>query len=74
MVSLVRISCRCQVLNGKRGLSMTMLRKLRDRFHVSADLLIWPRCNPPLACSGRNVRLRTHKGATRLDYGTRVCQ
>jgi HTH-type transcriptional regulator / antitoxin HigA len=31
-----------EVLNGKRGLSMEMVRKLRDRFHVSADLLISP--------------------------------
>ena len=31
-----------EVLNGKRGLSMTMVRKLHDRFHVSADLLISP--------------------------------
>ena len=32
-----------EVLNGKRALSMTMVRRLRDRFHVSADLLIAPR-------------------------------
>src|SRR6185437_5973735 len=31
-----------EVMNGKRGLSMEMVRKLRDRFHVSADLLISP--------------------------------
>lgn len=31
-----------EVLNGKRDLSMSMVRKLRDRFHVSADLLISP--------------------------------
>jgi HTH-type transcriptional regulator/antitoxin HigA len=29
-----------EVLNGKRELSMTMVRKLRERFHISADLLI----------------------------------
>jgi HTH-type transcriptional regulator / antitoxin HigA len=29
-----------EVLNGKRALSMSMVRKLRDRFHISADLLI----------------------------------
>jgi HTH-type transcriptional regulator/antitoxin HigA len=29
-----------EVLNGKRELSMTMMRKLRERFHISADLLI----------------------------------
>jgi HTH-type transcriptional regulator/antitoxin HigA len=29
-----------EVLNGKRNLSMSMVRKLRDRFRVSADLLI----------------------------------
>ncbi len=31
-----------EVLNGKRELSMTMVRKLRERFHISADLLISP--------------------------------
>lgn len=31
-----------EVLNGKRELSMTMVRKLRERFQVSADLLIPP--------------------------------
>ena len=31
-----------EVLNGKRGLSMTMVRKLHHRFHVSADLLVSP--------------------------------
>ena len=30
------------VLTGKRELSMSMVRKLRDRFHISADLLIAP--------------------------------
>jgi len=29
-----------EVMNGKRELSMTMVRKLRERFRVSADLLI----------------------------------
>ena len=29
-----------EVLTGKRELSMSMVRKLRERFHVSADLLI----------------------------------
>jgi HTH-type transcriptional regulator / antitoxin HigA len=31
-----------EVLTGKRELSMSMVRKLRDRFHISADLLISP--------------------------------
>jgi HTH-type transcriptional regulator/antitoxin HigA len=31
-----------EVMNGKRDLSMTMVRKLRERFHVPADLLISP--------------------------------
>ena len=31
-----------EVLNGKRELSMAMVRKLRERFHISADLLISP--------------------------------
>jgi HTH-type transcriptional regulator/antitoxin HigA len=29
-----------EVLNGKRELSLTMVRRLRDRFHVPADVLI----------------------------------
>jgi HTH-type transcriptional regulator / antitoxin HigA len=29
-----------EVMSGKRELSMSMIRKLRERFHVSADLLI----------------------------------
>jgi HTH-type transcriptional regulator / antitoxin HigA len=29
-----------EVLNGKRELSMSMIRKLRERFSISADLLI----------------------------------
>jgi HTH-type transcriptional regulator / antitoxin HigA len=31
-----------EVLTGKRDLSMTMVRKLRERFHIPADLLIPP--------------------------------
>jgi HTH-type transcriptional regulator / antitoxin HigA len=34
-----------EVMNGKSELSMSMFRKLRERFHVSADLLI-PRTQP----------------------------
>lgn len=34
-----------EVLTGKRELSMSMVRKVRDRFQISADLLISPmRC------------------------------
>lgn len=29
-----------EVLNGKRELSMTMVKKLRERFHIPADVLI----------------------------------
>src|SRR5438132_9692654 len=32
-----------EVLNGKRELSMSMVRNLRERFQISADLLISPR-------------------------------
>ncbi len=32
-----------EVLNGQRELSMNMVRKLRERFHISADLLITQR-------------------------------
>jgi HTH-type transcriptional regulator / antitoxin HigA len=32
-----------EVLNGKRDLSMSMVRKLRERFDISADLWIAPR-------------------------------
>lgn len=35
-----------EVLNGKRQLSMTMVRRLRERFHISADVLL-----PPLSPS-----------------------
>jgi HTH-type transcriptional regulator/antitoxin HigA len=38
-----------EVLNGKRELSMSMVRKLRDRFRISADLLISPRRSRGLA-------------------------
>jgi HTH-type transcriptional regulator / antitoxin HigA len=38
-----------EVLNGKRELSMSMVRKLRERFQVSADLLISPRRSRGLA-------------------------
>jgi HTH-type transcriptional regulator/antitoxin HigA len=31
-----------EVLTGKRELSMSMVRRLRDRFQISADLLILP--------------------------------
>ena len=31
-----------EVMNGKRELSMSMIRKLRDRFHIPVDLLIPP--------------------------------
>lgn len=31
-----------EVLSGKRELSMTMVKNLRERFHISADLLISP--------------------------------
>ena len=34
-----------EVMNGKRELSLTMMRRLRERFHISADLLISP--SPP---------------------------
>jgi HTH-type transcriptional regulator/antitoxin HigA len=32
-----------EVLNGKRELSMSMVRALRERFQISADLLISPK-------------------------------
>jgi HTH-type transcriptional regulator/antitoxin HigA len=31
-----------EVMNGKRGLSLKMVQRLRQRFHISADLLIGP--------------------------------
>ncbi|GFE87714.1 helix-turn-helix domain-containing protein [Steroidobacter agaridevorans] len=39
---LGRASRVSEVLTGKRELSMTMVRKLRERFHIPADLLIPP--------------------------------
>jgi len=39
-----------EVLNGKRELSISMVRRLRERFQISADLLISPgRARGPLA-------------------------
>jgi len=38
-----------EVLNGKRELSMSMVRKLRERFRISADLLISPQRTGGLA-------------------------
>jgi HTH-type transcriptional regulator/antitoxin HigA len=32
-----------EILNGKRELSMSVVRKLRERFQISADLLISPK-------------------------------
>jgi HTH-type transcriptional regulator/antitoxin HigA len=37
--TLSRVS---EIMTGKRELSMSMVRKLRERFHISADLLISP--------------------------------
>jgi len=40
-----------EIMTGKRELSMSMVRKVRDRFHVSADVLIGPpRLRKGLAC------------------------
>lgn len=38
-----------EVLTGKRELSMSMVRKLRERFHISADLLIPPQRSTKIA-------------------------
>ena len=38
-----------EVMTGKRELSMTMVRKLRGRFQVPADLLIPPLRSPEIA-------------------------
>ena len=41
MVPVLGTSSRVsEVLNGKRDLSLTMVRRLRERFNISADLLI----------------------------------
>ena len=40
-IVLVWIASRVrEVLNGKREISLTLLRRLRDQFHISPDLLI----------------------------------
>jgi HTH-type transcriptional regulator / antitoxin HigA len=39
-----------EVLSGKRDLSMTMVQRIRERFHVSADILI-----PPVSRSRKKV-------------------
>lgn len=38
-----------EILTGKRELSMSMVRKLRERFHISADLLISPQRSAGIA-------------------------
>lgn len=38
-----------EVLNGKRELSMSMVRNLRERFQISADLLIYSKRSRGLA-------------------------
>lgn len=38
-----------EVLNGKRDLSMSMVRNVRERFQISADLLISPKRSRGLA-------------------------
>ena len=44
LVPLLGIASRVsEVLNGKRELSMSMVRKLRERFQISADVLISPK-------------------------------
>jgi HTH-type transcriptional regulator / antitoxin HigA len=41
LVPLLGTSSRVsEVLSGKRELSMTMMRRLRERFNISADLLV----------------------------------
>jgi HTH-type transcriptional regulator/antitoxin HigA len=41
MVPVLGTSSRVsEVLNGKREISLTMVRRLRKRFNISADLLI----------------------------------
>jgi HTH-type transcriptional regulator/antitoxin HigA len=38
-----------EVLQGKKGLSIAMVQRLRARFHVSADLLLPPLKKAPAA-------------------------
>lgn len=38
-----------EVLSGKRELSMSMVRRLRERFHIPADLLIAATAHPAAA-------------------------
>ena len=38
-----------EILGGKKALSMAMVRRLRARFHVPADLLLPPAATPPAA-------------------------
>ena len=38
-----------EVLSGKRELSMSMVKRLRERFHISADLLISPTSSKRMA-------------------------
>ena len=38
-----------EILSGKKGLSMAMVQRLRERFHVPADLLLPSPMNSPRA-------------------------
>ena len=49
-----------EVMTGKRELSMTMVRKLREQFHIPADLLIPPLRSSEIAASPAAVRA-THR-------------
>jgi HTH-type transcriptional regulator / antitoxin HigA len=44
-----------EVLRGKKGLSMTMVQRLRARFHVPADLLLPPPNKAPASRSTKRA-------------------
>jgi HTH-type transcriptional regulator / antitoxin HigA len=44
-----------EVLAGKKGLSMTMVQRLRARFHISADLLLPPLKRAPARSSAKRA-------------------
>jgi HTH-type transcriptional regulator/antitoxin HigA len=44
-----------EVLRGKKGLSMSLVQKLRARFHVPTDLPLPPPKKAPASCSTKRA-------------------
>ena len=66
LVTASRVS---EVLNGKRELSMSMIRKVRERFRIPADLLI-----SQTPCKDRQTHFPERAASERHVRGKRVCR